>query len=141
TVGSAELGPDNQWRLGSERYGELFTNRGRPHNNFVYQSGSFIATSGLLRDENPFKPNDHAWLLHENNSGHALFLDNTTSVEDITLQDLSFVNIPGMVVAGELTRGLHLNRVELAVDPSTNPLLASASDGVHINANGGDIVI
>ncbi|MEM1226175.1 MAG: dockerin type I domain-containing protein [Planctomycetota bacterium] len=142
TVGSASVAVDGQWQLDSDGYSELFTNRGRPHNNFVYRDGSFVATSGLLRDTNPFQPDrDHVWLLHQNNAGHGILLDHWTNLEDITLQALQFINIPGMAIAGELNRGLHVNQIEIGDDNSQLGFLGVSSDAVHINANGGDIVI
>ena len=142
TVGEAELATDGTWQLKSTGYGELFTNRGKATNNFAYRSGTFVATSGLLRNINPFVAGrDYVWLLHRNNNGHAVLLDNSSNVDDITFQDISFVNVPGMVIAGELNRGLHLNRVKIETSVNQAALLAAASDAVHINANEGDIVI
>ena len=140
TVGTAERDDQGSWRIQAEGYAELFTNRGKPHNNFMYADGSFVATDPLLGNVNPFTGSDHVWLLHENNSAHGVLLDNELGVEDITIEAMQFSNIPGMVIVGEIRRGLHLNQI--AIEPtSESPFLAASSDAIHINSNGGDIVV
>lgn len=140
TVGLARQGTDGRWELQPVRYTEMFTNRGASTNNYRYRSGSYVPTAPVspgvaLRD------GDMVWLLHENNTAPAILLDNEEGIEDITLEDLTLVNIPGMGIVGEVIRGLHIDglRMEVADDPLA--VFATSSDGVHINANGGDIVI
>lgn len=143
TVGSVERGPDGRWRIKAEGYGELFTNRGLEHNNFSYVDGEFIARSKLVNDEIPFSIDQNVWLLHESNNAHGLYLDNRFGggVEDVTLERLTFENIAGMVVVGDVDRGLHIDRMTIATGPNSLGLYGASSDGIHINANGGDIVI
>ena len=146
TVGSAEQSPDGQWRMGASGYAEMFVNRGDKKNNFRYSTddGAFVG-SAPVDGEVPFQlGSDHVWLLHHNNSGHGLLLDNEDGKgnEDITIQNVAFVNIPGMVIVGEVVRGLHLKNIDIRTDGAGSPsFLAAASDGVHINGSGGDIVI
>lgn len=146
TIGSAEKSPEGGWRLQPSGYAEMFVNRGESTNNFQYAptEGSFVAISPL-NGPLPFKAGeDHVWLLHQNNGGHAVLLDNENGagLEDITLERLNFVNIPGMVITGEVVRGLHLTEINIEKDDQ-DPLafFAASSDGVHINGNGGDIVV
>lgn len=140
TVGLAEEAPAGGYRIKNDGYTELFTNRGKTTNNFIYQDGSFVATSALGTEE--FDPGDLVWLLHQNNSGHGIVLDNEDGNTDISLVDLSLVNIPGMAIVGEIVRGLHMDGVKVRKD-NNDPLafFAASSDGIHINANGGDIVM
>ena len=153
TIGSAELAPhengatepSNRWRFQVEGYEELFVNRGSTTDNFVYDTlrGKVRAVSRLSTDF-PFEVGEHVWIQHENNIAPGIFLDNEagSGIEDITLEELSISNIAGMQIVGEVVRGLHINGVRIEADP-TDPtaFLAGASDGIHINNNGGDIVI
>ncbi|WP_442511107.1 hypothetical protein SH528x_002772 [Novipirellula sp. SH528] len=141
TVGDAEPAPQGGWRMRVAGYSELFVNRGTKTNNFVYHEGSFVAKSP--RDTSrPFEPGNHVWLLHRNNAGFGVLINNEDGNSDLSFEDLEFVNIPGMVIAGEVNRGIHVNRVKLRLDPD-DPLafFAASSDGIHINGNGGDVVI
>lgn len=141
TVGDAEKGPNGAWRIRVEGYSELFVNRGGSTNRFVYRDGSFVGTSA--RDTSrPLVPGQHVWLLHHNNAGHGVLIDNEDGNSDISFEDLDFVNIPGMVIVGEVLRGIHVNRVRVLLDED-DPLafFAASSDGFHFNANGGDIVV
>ena len=143
TVGSAEPGPENHFRVKVQAFKELFVNRGRRTNRFEYRDGSFIATAPLDVSDRHFGASEEfVWLLHQNNIGHGLLLVNEDGVEDVTLENLSFVNIPGMAIVGEVIRGLHIQGVQLKTNPVDDlAIFASSSDGIHINANGGDIVI
>ncbi len=141
TVGDAELAPSGGWRIKVDGYSELFVNRGGKENHFAYRDGSFVGTSP--RDtERPLVPGNHVWLLHYNNNGFGVIIDNEDGASDLTFSDLEFVSIPGMMIGGDIERGLHIDRVNCRLD-SGDPLafFAVSSDGIHINANGGDIVI
>lgn len=140
TVGLAQRRRDGTWELQPEDYTEIFTNRGASTDNFRYRAGSYVPTSRSSRGM-ALRDGDMVWLLHENNTAPAILLDNEEGIEDITLRDLTLVNIPGMGIVGEVERGLHIDglRMERADDPLA--VFATSSDGVHINANGGDIVI
>ncbi len=146
TVGSAEKGPAGAWRIRATDYAEMFVNRDRSTNRFRYsvETGSFVSTSPITSPV-PFNiGNDYVWLQHQNNTGHAILLDNEDGAgnEDITFERLAFENIPGMVIVGEVVRGLHLDRISIEKNPQDPlALFAASSDSVHINANGGDIVI
>jgi len=146
TLGTVESLGENQWSFDSRNYQESFVNRQPFVDRFIYDPlvKAFVATSpsATLAKYRPGK--DIVWLQHQNNVGHAILLDNEDGhgVEDITLEKLTFSNIPGMVIVGEVVRGLHVDGVRIepiANDPAA--FLAASSDCVHINANGGDIVI
>lgn len=145
SAGSSSGEPADRWRFKIEGYEELFVNRGTTTNNFVYDTlrGTVRAVSRLAGNF-PFEVGDHVWIQHENNIAPGIFLDNEagSGIEDITLEQLSISNIAGMQIVGEVVRGLHIDGVRIEADP-TDPtaFLAGASDGIHINNNGGDIVI
>ena len=141
TVGSAERGPDGEWRLRAANFDEAFVNRGST-NRFAYRDGSYVSTSAFRGDVSQLLAAGHVWLQHENNDGHGIVVQGDTAPPntDITLEDLVLENIPGMGIFGEVSRGLHVNRVSYRRG-SRSAIFANASDGIHINANGGDIVI
>ena len=140
TVGRVEHTPAAGYRVKVDGYAELFINRGASTNNFVYEDGSFVATSAL--SSQPYTPGDFVWLLHQNNSGHGLLIDNEVSNEDVSLENIVFTNIPGMAIVGEVVRGLHISNVKIVKDANDpNAFFAASSDALHINANGGDIIV
>ena len=120
-------------------------NRGSTTDNFVYDTlRGTVRAVARLSTKFPFEAGDHVWIQHENNIAPGIFLDNEAGngIEDITFEQLSISNIAGMQIVGEVVRGLHIDGVRIEADP-TDPtaFLAGASDGIHINNNGGDIVI
>ncbi|MEM9368674.1 MAG: hypothetical protein AAGD07_22000, partial [Planctomycetota bacterium] len=137
TVGAAQKNEAGQWRIARDDYAEIFTNRrNRPFNQFDYDNGSFIATTETSREGGTFAPGTtHVWLLHQNNAGNAIHLDNEDHLENITLEDIKLVNIPGMGIAGEVNRGLHVRNVEFALSDDRHSVFSLSSDGIHINAN------
>ncbi len=146
TIGKAEKSSDGHWRVKVENYAEWFVNREKSVNRFDYlvADHSFHASSPTRDHASIATDARFVWLQHQNNQGHAILLDNESGkgLEDITFEDLTFTNIPGMVFAGEVVRGLHLNDVVIRADADDpTSIFAASSDLVHINANGGDIVI
>ncbi|MEM9368781.1 MAG: hypothetical protein AAGD07_22550 [Planctomycetota bacterium] len=143
TVGAAMKNAADQWRIAREDYSEFFANRSDlPYNHFRYVDGSYIATTAMGDNHYPFTPaTTHVWLLHENNQGNAIHLDNKDELEDVTIEDVVLRNIPGMGIAGEMNRGLHIQRVRFDLPDEEPSVFAVSSDGIHINANGGDILI
>lgn len=145
TAGSAEQSADGAWHIQTQAYNEIFVNRDRSVNRFQYSPSSHAFESkSPVNAALPFKAGSFVWLQHQNNSGHAVLLDNEDAPgnEDISFEQIVFQNIPGMVIVGEIVRGLHVDRVTIEKLPQ-DPLaiFAASSDGVHINANGGDIVV
>jgi hypothetical protein len=140
TVGLAQQRDDGRWELKPDRYTEMFTNRGASTNNYRYESGSYVPTSPVSPDM-ALRDGDMVWLLHENNTAPGILLDNEEGIEDISLVDLTLANIPGMGIVGEVQRGLHIDGLRMEVAEGPLAIFATSSDGVHINANGGDIVI
>lgn len=145
TVGTVEPHAGG-WRIRSEGYAELFTNRGsNDFNRFNYNNGNYTPTSRIevknVGDVVPYSPGDHVFLLHENNSGFGVYVNNYTSkgVEDLSFENVDLVNIPGMGINGEVRRGFHMDDVRILANNQS--IFGSSSDGVHFNANGGDIVI
>ena len=136
TAGSAEVDGDS-WRVQVDGYAEMFINRGNATNNYVYSSGTFVPTSAVSAQT--FDDGDTVLLLHENNTAHGILLHNEVGLTDISIHDLEMVNIPGMGIVGEVNRGLHIDGVTTSV--TTGGLLSLSSDGIHINGNGGDIVV
>ena len=144
TLGGAEKANDG-WQYKIPSYSELFVNRGVSTNNFKYSTDnhSFVSTS-TLSQQNPFADGSYVWLQHYNNQGMALLLDNEDGEgnSDISIENFDFVNIPGIVVTAEVIRGLHLKNISISADHrEPRAFLGAASDGIHINANAGDIVI
>ena len=150
TVGAAVPDGDG-WTIDRDTYAESFVNRSDGVSQFEYRDGSFVPTTDLRRGPNPFGgPDDpftaagggdrYVFLQHLNNQGHGLFLDASDGLSDVSIQNVRFEHIPGMMIAGEVDRGLHIRRVTLAKSPESN-VFAAASDAIHINAGGGDIMI
>lgn len=144
TVGNAKVA-GNSWRFDAVNAVDLFTNRGGQTDLFSYnfETASFRSVSPSSRRVPPYKMGQLVYLLHHNNAGHGITLKNSDAdVEDITLSSLQLRNISGMGIVGEVNRGLHIQDVTIAPDES-NPLSiwGSSSDGIHINNNGGDILI
>ncbi|MDA8745605.1 right-handed parallel beta-helix repeat-containing protein [Rubripirellula amarantea] len=138
-----QTGSSPGWRLSQPVYQDWFVNRRTRQWVFDAETQSFVPTkfhsvdASLLLD-------DYVMLVHHNNEGHAIMLDNRDGqgLEDITFEDMTFRNIPGMMIAGELNRGLHLRRVQTQLRSNSSPgLLSVASDTVHINSVRGDIII
>ncbi len=136
TVGAAtEI--NGRWAVESDGFVELFANRsGR--NVYAYDDGVF-RPEGTVEMEGSFQEGQNVWLLHRNNEGHGVMLDNKDHLSDVTIEDMTLTNIPGMAIAGEVERGLHLRNVDLL--RADGQVFAASSDAVHVNANGGDIVI
>jgi len=144
TIGLAEPGLNGTFRLRSNGYRDIFANRGGAKNRFEYGSGTWRGTSKLSDSAQPYIVSGYVWLLHENNNGHGIVLlsNGHSRNRDITLEGLVLQNIPGMGIVGEVERGLHVNDIELRVqDGPAHGFFATSSDGIHLNANGGDIVI
>jgi len=150
TIGRARR-VGERWEPLADDNVDVFVNRGDKTDRFAYRgpdeaSGTharFEALSIGSRDESPFEHGQPFLLLHLNNAANGIVLDNANAdVEDISLVDMTLMNIAGMGVFGEVNRGLHLDGVEIVPDPD-NPLslLGSSSDAFHINNNGGDIVV
>ena len=150
TVGAA-VQADGRWTIDRDTYAESFVNRGDGVSRFEYRDGSFVPTGELRRGPNPFGgENDpfsaiggddrYVFLQHLNNEGHGLFLDASDGLADVSIKNLRFENIPGMMIAGEVDRGLHVRGVTLARSADSH-VFAAASDAIHVNAGGGDIVI
>ncbi|MEM1227482.1 MAG: hypothetical protein AAGJ40_17420 [Planctomycetota bacterium] len=146
TVGRAKHAPGFGWLINSAGYFEWFVNREPRLNRFRFDesSGRFMPMGQQVEPVGLDPEAEAVWLLHENNAGHALLLDNEEKrgVEDLSLVDLRFQNIPGRVVAGQIQRGLHVSECRFERNP-TDPhaIFAVASDTIHINAAEGDIVI
>ena len=148
TFGKAEL-DNGTYSIDAEGYYELFTNRNNRINNYAYQKATnetaahFKATTEGNDDHSALRVGDLLYALHFNNNGHAVYLNNVNDdVEDLTFENITFSNIAGMGIAGEIARGLHIDR--LRVIPDENNSLAiwgSSSDAIHINNNGGDIIV
>ena len=142
TVGDIERADgETGWRLPASNYTELFVNRGGDTPSFVYRRGGYECDDALPDDAPEYVVGDHVWLQHENNAGHAIFLDNRDGdgLHDITLGDLTLINVPGMAVAGSVRRGLLMRRVRTAA--ADGEPFAVASDTVHLNSIAGDVVI
>lgn len=149
TVGKAEA-YSGSWRIAANGAEDLFTNRKKNLNRFRYKSkliegklqGYFVSTSPTDYITPPYEEGQLVYLLHENNTGHAIVLKNDDGdVEDITIRDLDLKNIPGMGIVGEINRGLHVTGVSITpnkTDPTS--FLGTSSDAFHINNNGGDIL-
>ena len=143
TIGSAE-NSEAGWRIKTDGFEEMFVNRGEPTDNFVYDTLRGTVRAISPASYFPFEEGDHVWIQHQNNAAPGIFLDNEVGagIEDVSLEQLRISNIPGMQIVGEVIRGLHIDGVRIETD-SNDPLavFAGASDSIHINANGGDIVI
>lgn len=145
TVGTAAKS-GNGWGIATKNYFEWFVNRSGGRNRYRYNKDTqqFDPAGFHLHAASIPDDVDRVWLLHHNNSGHAIFLDNQDGqgIDDLTIRDITFQNIPGMMIAGEINRGLHLNRLISSKDDD-NPLslFAVASDTIHINGSAGDMVI
>jgi hypothetical protein len=145
TIGTAAQ-TEQGWELGTQDYFEWFVNRRGGRNRYRYskESHQFDPEGFHLQSTSLPRNVKRVWLLHHNNSGHGVFLHNEDGegIEDLTIQDVEFQNIPGMMIAGEVNRGLHLNRIRSTRDDN-NPLslFAIASDTIHLNGSSGDIVI
>lgn len=123
---------------------DIFTNRSAPTDRWKWDTTAkcWVSTSAGTRND-CYKVGDIIYMLHENNDSPGFVIKRDGQpIRDITLDGMTFHNISGMGIQGDIDQGLLLNNVEISPNPN-DPLSGwgSSSDALHINSSAGDIVV
>lgn len=106
------------------------------YGTYKLEGRAWVHQSGEVPD---FKDGEKVLLQLFNNHGHAIVPNNEEYIKDLTFENLTFTNIPGMCISGETDGNTTFRNIKTKLKAGAK--LSLASDGLHLDNSRNGVLI